>query len=413
MASWSDQDLRTLWIDINALIRLMRNQNLSRFTFKVEGDPKPIDIRYSSSQIRRLTVLACAAAGTTGERPCEAIGALRDLDEDLRELAIRTADARTDDADNFVLRRGALLHSDIAMLRPAVPRERPSGAWSPGAAGIRVSISDGRQTELGETSGHWDMSRGLLANVRSHGSERPAPGGDEMVRRWYVATAVWMQDVGEYDNRHLESARDIFPADPDILFLSGCLHETYASAPVQSVVQAAVLPAGVTLAVGSEGRELRQAEADFRRSLQVRPAQPEARLRLGQVLLRLNRQAEAARELREAVASTDDPLLLYYASMFLGSAAEALQLYDEAKASFERAAAQNPMAQSPRLALSELARRRGDRAGALREMQQVFDLPVSQFERYDPWWDYDKAQARAVGQLLTELRRPFLEGAGR
>lgn len=411
-ASWSGQDLRTLWIDLNVLARLMRGPNVRAFTFQAERDPKPTTIRYSAAHFNRMRALACVAAGTAQSAPCSALGALRGLDPDLLELAIRASDARLDDADNFILRRGALLHADVAMLLPNASAD-PQGLSGPADAdNFRITISDGRQTALRREGIHWEIGRGLLAYVRPPDSERPAPGRDEMVRQWYVATAAWMQDRGDYDTTHLGRAREIFPGDPDILFLSGCLHETYASPPVQSVVQAAVLPTGVMLAVGAEGRELRQAESYFRRALQLNPAHTEARLRLGHVLARLDRHADAARELREAVASTGDGLLLYYGSMFLGSAAEALRLYDEAQASFERAAAIYPTAQSPRLALSELARRRGDRGGALREIQRVFALPVSQFERHDPWWNYDKVQARNVGDLLTRLRRPFLDGAG-
>ena len=59
--------------------------------------------------------------------------------------------------------------------------------------------------------------------------------------------------------------------------------------------------------------------------------------------------------------------------------------YDAAFDAYHRAAALSPTAQSPWLALSHLARRRGDRAAALRALQQVFDLP-SEPDRDDPWW---------------------------
>jgi hypothetical protein len=62
--------------------------------------------------------------------------------------------------------------------------------------------------------------------------------------------------------------------------------------------------------------------------------------------------------------------------------------------------------------LSALARRRGDRAGALAEIRRVFELPASPPARDDPWWTYHAAQARNADALLDELRRPFLE-AGR
>jgi tetratricopeptide (TPR) repeat protein len=413
VASWQGEDLQSLGLDVNALVRVMRNPGTMRFSWQSEGDPKPQEIRYTPAQLARLRVLACAASGTVKEPACEAALRQRALGADLLELAIRVADARADDADNFVLRRGALLHTDIAILRPQPPEPRPAVRWSPGQSGYRITMQDGRQTAILQGDDHWEIARGLLGYVRPSNGGRPAPERDDMVRRWYRATAMWMQDSGDHDTKHLDRAREIFPEDPDILFLSGAQHETYASAQVQSVREGAVLPAGVTLLIGPEARELRQAETYFRRSLEANPAQPEAHLRLGHVLAQLNRHEDAARELRTAVQSTDEGLLLYYGSLFLGGSLEALARYDEAQAAYERASALYPTAQSPHLALSELARRRGDRAAALRAVQQVFDLPWSQFQRYDPWWDYDVAQARHVGDLLEDVRRPFLAAGHR
>ena len=70
-----------------------------------------------------------------------------------------------------------------------------------------------------------------------------------------------------------------------------------------------------------------------------------------------------------------------------------------------------PDAQSPLVALSRLARRYGDRPGALRAIQRVFALSSDANERNDPWWTYNVAQARNADALLEELRRPFRPGA--
>src|SRR5439155_24896510 len=121
----------------------------------------------------------------------------------------------------------------------------------------------------------------------------------------------------------LDRARAIFPDDAEILFLSGCQHETYAAPDVQSAFQSAVIPTGVQMDVGSIRSELRQAETFFRRALAANRAMPEAHLRLGRVLSLLERQADAILELREAMASTEEVLLQYYAQLFLGAAEEA------------------------------------------------------------------------------------------
>jgi hypothetical protein len=77
----------------------------------------------------------------------------------------------------------------------------------------------------------------------------------------------------------------------------------------------------------------------------------------------------------------------------------------------ERAASLYPTAQSPWLALSELARRRGDRPGALRAIDRLFALPADAEERHDPWWTYQIAQARTADRLLDGVRRAVRESA--
>jgi hypothetical protein len=276
-----------------------------------------------------------------------------------------------------------------------------------------MQTADGLELDLGQVATHWELARMLLDNVRPAGADRPAPGRDPMVRLWYRATAMWMQSREDHDTNHLDRARAIFSDDPDILFLSACQHETYASPQIQSAVRSAVMPTGVHIAVGTDRAELRQAETLFRRALAANPSMPEAQLRLGRALSLLDRHADAAAILREAIASTDEALLRYYGQLFLGAAEEALGQLDSAAAAYSAAEALYPAAQSPRIALSALARRRGDRSVALRELQQLFDLPFEPKDTADPWWTYHLAQARTVDDVLEQLRRPFRDPVDR
>jgi tetratricopeptide (TPR) repeat protein len=171
-----------------------------------------------------------------------------------------------------------------------------------------------------------------------------------------------------------------------------------------------VLPAGVTFALASSSWELREAEGFLRRAIEIKPDYSEARLRLGRVQGLLGRHAAAAKELREALASADEDLLRYYGELFLGAEEEALGRYDAAFDAYQQAAALYPTAQSPLLALSSLARRRGDRAGVLGALQQLFALPVEKPDRDDPWWAYHVEQARHADELLEQLCRPFRTG---
>jgi tetratricopeptide (TPR) repeat protein len=166
------------------------------------------------------------------------------------------------------------------------------------------------------------------------------------------------------------------------------------------------------MAVESERGELRQAEVFFRRALALRSDLGEAHLRLGRVLGQQGHHADAAGELRQALTLVDADPLRYYGELFLGAEEEALGRFDAAREALDKAAALFPSAQSPLFGLSEVAWRRGDRAGALAAMQKVFELPnAGDSGRDDPWWVYHVAQARNAEMLLDDVRAPFRSSA--
>ena len=409
VASWSAQDIRTLWVDASVVAQLMRDPRKSSFSFRGEGQATSQPVRYLPGQLSRLKALACVAAGILADPVCVEIRASAGLDADLLGLA---GVLRWQHDDNVVLRRGALLHADIAMLMPV--RTEPIGPTGfGGPQRIRVQATDGLARDMVQTAPHWEQARMLLDHVRPEGAAHPAPGLDDMVRRWYRATAAWMQAREQHDTVHLDRARTIFPNDPDILFLSACQHETYAGPPIQAAAQSVPVATGLRWELASERSELRQAEGYFRRALAARPTMAEAQLRYGRVLFLLERYADAIRALRQALASLGERELRYYAELFLGAAETAVNNFDAARAAYARAADLYPAAQSPRIALSQLARRSGDRAGALREMQVVFDLPATEPEAEDPWWRYFVVQARNADELLEDLRRPFRSESSR
>jgi tetratricopeptide (TPR) repeat protein len=409
LGAWPNDDLRTLWLDANVVIQMMRNPRGVRFSVRQEGQSRPAPVNLTRDQNHRLRVLACAAGGVVTEAPCVALNAASELDPDLRRLGRAVEDAkRHGDRDNYVLRRGALLHTDVALIgresnEPIVP-------GTPGQLqGIRLDVSDGRGMGIAQATLHWEIARQLLDFVIPEAEDRPAPSRDGMVRQWYHATASWRQSRESHDTRHLDLARQLFPNDADILFLSGCQHETYAGSPIQNAVRATVLPTGFKLDIEADRNELRLAEGFFRRALAARPGFGEAHLRLGRVLLLRGRPAEASIELQQAIGSVEDGQLRYYAELFTGAAHEALSQFDAARASYGKAAGLYPAAQSPLLALSALARRRGDRVAAQRALQEVFELPSDGRLEDEPWWSYTVAQARNADALLSELRKPFLK----
>ncbi|HWW86731.1 MAG TPA: hypothetical protein VNZ26_24215, partial [Vicinamibacterales bacterium] len=188
IAAWSNTDLSTLWIDLKVLIVLMRNPRAVNFAvtpsgeiiYPARGRAKSL---YSSSTEARLRILACAAEGIAGgivptNPACAAFKPVETLDADLRTLASAAAEGRGVRADNYVLKRGALLMADIAMLSPEVSstRSKPSSSPFPmssrsfpvkGSRSVLVKMSDGQATDIGDGAVHWAIAQTLLDAVRT------------------------------------------------------------------------------------------------------------------------------------------------------------------------------------------------------------------------------------------------------
>ena len=386
---WSDAQLRALFVDEGALTQLMQNPLRGNVKITAAGGRQPP--AYSTWQLRRLRVLACAVSGELHRDACARLTAEDAIDPELKRLAKATGSGA---AGSVVLRRGAILHGDVAMLSPNSidPLDGNPGRF-------RVQMNDGQATSFGNGGFHWVMARGLLDAVT------PAP--DEMVRQWYFATSLWMQGNQQHETDHIRHAVQMFPADPGLLFLGGCQMETYAGASIQSVVRSAALPSGYSLDVPSEAAALRDAEDFFRRALARNAEHGEARLRLGHVLLARGRPQQAADELRMVDTAGQPPVLQYFHAMFLGSAEEALGHLEAARTSYEQAAELFDGTQSPRLALSALAMRRGDRAGALASIQPLF--ANADVRPGDPWWDYYIAQARDLATVFDEFYTRYVD----
>jgi tetratricopeptide (TPR) repeat protein len=420
ISGWSTSDLDVFRIDLRVFVQLMRKPWLSSFQLP----PKEADcvdcfaarrdvtqarllrpgqmIRYTDAQLHRLKVLACAAAGTLDSVDCMRLNADREIDGSLRPLAARATAARREGDGNYVLRRGALLHTDVAMATAGSLRPIESNA-SGSEPSVRIHMVDGETASIGIGEIHWAIGRDLIDAV--------APRPDAMGRLWYAATGAWMQREQQYDPDHLRRARELFADDGFILFLSGTHAEAFASPAIQSALKTAVLPTGLVLRMGNESSELKTAENMLQRAVQLDPSFPEAHLHFGHVLLARGKPQAAIAEL--TAVETPDPLLRYYTDMFLGAAEEALSHPDAARAAYERAAARFPRAQSPLLALSALYARRSDRGGAAKAIGPVFDLPPDAEYRDDPWWRYTTVQGRNAGDLLDRLWAPFLHAAER
>jgi len=287
--------------------------------------------------------------------------------------------AKTDpDRANRLLLRGAALHADIGRLIPEETKRRSDRQQ-------RVyTIKDGRWQSLRYVSVHWELGRLLVDGVV------PEPASDPRVRTWYQETSrdlIKLRSLVEA-LPHLTRALQIFPTDGTLLFYRGVLHERNSSSLLQAGSDSLTEANRGTSTFGTTRAELTRAERFFRLSLVSQPDQIEARLRHGRVLGELGQHDEAIAELGRAVEDGAAQELLYLSHLFLGRNYEALGRYEEARAELERAAALYPRAQTPRLALSHIARRTGNRAAAQRELAHLAALPDMEGERQDPWWHY-------------------------
>jgi tetratricopeptide (TPR) repeat protein len=287
--------------------------------------------------------------------------------------------ARTDPVRaNEILLRGAALHADIARLIPEDTVRR-----SPTQKTAYV-VSDGRWVGVRYISVHWQLGRSLLDSVT------PQPAGHPGVLAWYLETSDDLAKLRQFAAAidHHERARQLFPSDPALLFASGVLHERFGSTALQAAAESISESNRTSAAVSSARGELERAERFFRDSLAHRPGHVEALVRHGRVLDELRRHDDASAELHRAIEKGASGELLYLAQLFLGRAEEARGRHEAARAAFERASALYPNAQSPRLALSQIARRAGDRAAAQHQLQAIARLPDDERRREDPWWVY-------------------------
>jgi hypothetical protein len=185
--------LRDLWVDAQSFVALMRDRKTS--VFQAPSSPPPVRTRiiYKPADLRRMTVLACAAAGLLDDRDCVAIDAKGALDGQGARLAEHAAiSQKAGDGDNDILRRAALLHADVAMLAPSAAAELASAqpVRTIGPQSVRVTTSDGIDRNVQLVGVNWDIGRKLLDAVRTPREPLPHPERDRMVHDWYRATSA-------------------------------------------------------------------------------------------------------------------------------------------------------------------------------------------------------------------------------
>lgn len=381
VAGWDRTTLWRVWIDVGSIVSLVRDPNITVFYETIE--PEPFSAIFRSLETRYRV------------RPISAYGW-----NDVKRLQVIAKDIKERGGEGRMLTRGASLHSDIVMLEASRssaldPSKQPRSLFM-------VYMSDGQQTGVDDAGVHWEMGRRLLDRIRPRGARLNDPSQDERVRLWYLASNAYMQAFEQLDAWHVDRAVQLFPRDPEILFLAACARETFSGPQIQGLLQSTTISRSLFNLIGDEGDELGKAERLFRQALERDPTRTEARIRLGRVLGRRGKHQDAIAELRQATKEADNRLLQYYGQMFLGAEAAALDLTDEARQAYERASELYPWAQSPYLGISALAARSGDITGALTAIEPVLNGDEPALSD-DPWWTYYTSQGRDLAGFVESL----------
>lgn len=305
--------------------------------------------------------------------------------------------------DRF-LKRAAMLHTDLTLLYPY--------AHLTSREGIGYFARDGRPDADRQRPWHWMLARAFLHGVIS------ANAGDADARLWYAAVGnhLWSTRNFVEGLPHLRMGAQLFPREAEIQFVLGLMHEAQAAPQIQAAVDEQRMAAMrirdmvFSPSVKSAEDERRNAEQAFRRAVEVDPSHFEARLHLSHVLTSDGRYDEAARELSVVLAAARAPWHRYFAFLFLGRAEEGRGRPADARAAYTEASRLFPRAQAPRLAISQIALRDGDRASAT----ALFDFLTSEF-RYDdePWWRYDAVRTPETEDAWMRRMRAAFAEAGR
>jgi tetratricopeptide (TPR) repeat protein len=319
------------------------------------------------------------------------------MQEIQRLLNLTDDEARRGDV-NRLANRGCLLHTDIAAMLANL--DPPARSTVPPDTPTALLVQDGQQQGLIERGPHWELARSLQDLIP------PDPPHADSRRTWYVATAAYMQSRMQlaYLVPHMTKARQLMPADPDILFYSAAMNETMAAPLIQQAVSGVSMPPDTKLDVTDARTHLQDARTLFRRSLESKPDHVEARVRLGRVLGALGQHEEAVQELERALKGSANRVVRYYAMLFLGGEQARLDRADDARKAYEAASALYPDAQAPRLGLSSLARAAGNQSAAARVLLDALAMDDPDPYR-DPWWMYFRARRDEADELLNGWRR--------
>jgi tetratricopeptide (TPR) repeat protein len=301
----------------------------------------------------------------------EAHAAARQFD---RELDDWIDDAR-DKRRRQDLEAALLLHTEVVL-----------AAWG-------AMLNDNRPRSAVPIAAQMTGIRRLHDAVASFDQRAP------FLRTWYLLWEAFGQ--GHATHRfpqyidYLPTALRTFPDDARVLLSAASYHEVQWWTALDNPQRH---PSGIA---GAAAPHLRIARDYLRKSVAADARLPEPRLRLGRVLMLLGDSQGALAELRPLRGASNDRPLNYLVSLFLGEVYERLGNIDAAAAEYQTAAELVTVAQSARLALAQLAHRRGERKEAAGMVARALAESTSES---DPWWWYFRGQWGLFERLLDAAR---------
>lgn len=303
--------------------------------------------------------------------------------------------------DRF-LKRAALLHADLAIVAPFSHLTQSQGLGHLAADGQHAG-SEGRPW-------HWMLARSFLHLVRDISADSDA-------RLWYQAAGAHMLAERNFTEAapHIDRGLTLFPADAEMHFLDGLMHEAQAAADIQASLadQIAQLPRQprsiYTPAIRSADDERREARDAYDAALESDPDHVEARVHRARVRLADEQYEGAASDARRVLSRPLPPVLEYYARLFLGKAEQMQGRADSARAAFERAASLFPDAQAPRLSLAEVELQSGNREAARALLAFLAEVTRKDEPGEDPLWEYHRMRVPPSSAWLERMWAQFKE----
>ena len=150
---------------------------------------------------------------------------------------------------------------------------------------------------------------------------------------------------------------------------------------------------------------LGQAEAEYRRGLDLDPQAIEARLRLGRVLFLQNRRTQAREELETVTQTSTNVRWRYLAHLFLGALDDYESHFTDARREYEAALKLGPEHQTPYIALSFAEQMTGAGDRARQTIDTLVRLPRA--ATVDPWLNYESGglDEEALAWLRAHVHR--------